>query len=333
MSVKISVIIPVYNVEKYLRECLDSVLGQTLSDIEVICVNDGSPDNSPAILKEYAEKDRRIIVIDKANEGVGKARNDGMKAASGEFIAFMDSDDWYPSPDVLEKLYLAAVGNCVSAVCGIRRKFYEDGSMKRETMPVEEYGVTFSASGVTEYKDYQYDYGFTLFLFERKLLLDNGIFFPPYKRFQDPPFFVRAMAAAERFCACEFDCYDYRVMSGETKSSIKSTLDFLRGITDNLCFSRERGFAKLHYLSALRLCSEGSYMAIRNVYSPERAQLLNLFITATAAVDTEWLKEQGFALPDPFVPELFEYLVSSAEKYEKIRTNKAVRTVSGLFRR
>ena len=72
---KVSVIIPVYNVEKYLRECLDSVVNQTLKDIEIICVNDGSTDNSLEILKEYAQKDNRIIVIDKVNEGVSIARN------------------------------------------------------------------------------------------------------------------------------------------------------------------------------------------------------------------------------------------------------------------
>ena len=91
---KISVIIPVYNVEKYLRECLDSVVKQTLDDIEIICINDGSTDNSLNILKEYASNDARFVIIDKENTGQGDSRNIGMDRATGEYIAFLDSDDW-----------------------------------------------------------------------------------------------------------------------------------------------------------------------------------------------------------------------------------------------
>ena len=91
---KISVIIPVYNVEKFLRECLDSVVNQTMRDIEIICVNDGSTDNSLDILKEYAAKDDRIIVINQTNGWLSAARNNGLKIARGEYIQFVDSDDY-----------------------------------------------------------------------------------------------------------------------------------------------------------------------------------------------------------------------------------------------
>ena len=82
MAPKVSVIVPVYNTAKYLPECLDSILSQTLKDIEAVAINDGSPDNSIDILKEYAAKDERLKIIDKKNEGVGKARNDGIRAAA-----------------------------------------------------------------------------------------------------------------------------------------------------------------------------------------------------------------------------------------------------------
>lgn len=90
---KISVIIPVYNVEKYLVRCLDSVLGQTFKDFEVICVNDGSIDNGLALLEKYAEEDKRIKVYTQSNHGAAVARNNGLKKAGGEFIFFLDSDD------------------------------------------------------------------------------------------------------------------------------------------------------------------------------------------------------------------------------------------------
>jgi glycosyltransferase involved in cell wall biosynthesis len=100
---KVSVIIPVYNVEKYLGECLDSILGQTLKDIEVICVDDGSTDGSGAVLEEYAARDPRLKVFASPHAGAFRAREVGVKAAKGEFIHFMDSDDLL-APDAFEEL-------------------------------------------------------------------------------------------------------------------------------------------------------------------------------------------------------------------------------------
>ena len=92
--VKISIIVPVYNVEKYLPECLESLIHQTLKDIEIICINDGSTDNSLSILKDYAKKDSRIRIINKENWGISAARNSGINTAMGDFLSFIDSDDW-----------------------------------------------------------------------------------------------------------------------------------------------------------------------------------------------------------------------------------------------
>ena len=118
---KISVIVPVYNVERYLRTCLDSILKQTLSDIEVICINDGSTDSSREILEEYGKKDCRIKIIDKPNGGLSSARNAGLKHAKGEFISFIDSDDWIENT-MLEKLYENAVRlNTDIVICGVHR--------------------------------------------------------------------------------------------------------------------------------------------------------------------------------------------------------------------
>ncbi len=102
---KISVIVPVYNVEKYLAECLDSIINQTLKDIEIICLNDGSTDNSFSILKEYALKDSRIKLIDKENEGLGYTRKIGLDNAKGEYLLFCDSDDYYCDLTAFEELY------------------------------------------------------------------------------------------------------------------------------------------------------------------------------------------------------------------------------------
>lgn len=117
---KISVIVPVYRVEKYLGRCVNSLLGQTLSDIEIILVDDGSPDGCPALCDEFAKKDGRIKVLHKENEGLGLARNSGMSLAVGEYIAFVDSDDYVKS-EMYRTLYEAAQReNADIAMCGLR---------------------------------------------------------------------------------------------------------------------------------------------------------------------------------------------------------------------
>ena len=104
----ISIIIPVYNVEKYLRRCLDSVLNQTFSDWEAICVNDGSPDNSGKILAEYAERDKRFKIVNKTNGGLSDARNAGFPHATGKYIMYLDSDDFI-HPQTMEIAYAMAM--------------------------------------------------------------------------------------------------------------------------------------------------------------------------------------------------------------------------------
>ncbi|MBU3180711.1 glycosyltransferase family 2 protein [Clostridium psychrophilum] len=107
---KISIIIPIYNTEKYLNRCLDSVINQTLKDIEIILIDDGSTDNSLKICKEYNSNDKRIKLIHKKNEGVSKARNIGLSYATGEYISFIDADDWV-EPNMLEELYNLIIPN------------------------------------------------------------------------------------------------------------------------------------------------------------------------------------------------------------------------------
>ena len=119
---KLSIIVPCYKVEKYLPRCLDSLVNQTLNDIEIICINDGSPDNCLNILKDYKKKfPDKIVIIDKKNEGVWKGRMDGVKKATGEFIGFVDSDD-YVALDYAEKLYKNAKKKKADiSVCGFDR--------------------------------------------------------------------------------------------------------------------------------------------------------------------------------------------------------------------
>ncbi len=129
---KLSVVIPIYNVERYLRECLDSVLAQTLSDIEVICVDDGSTDSCPEILREYAAKDDRIKVITKPNSGYGHTMNTGFDAATGEYIGIVESDDIVP-PEMYAELCAAADEHHCDVVKADFRTFVDENGQRRFT--------------------------------------------------------------------------------------------------------------------------------------------------------------------------------------------------------
>ena len=129
--VKISVIIPVYNTEKFIRDCLESILSQTLKEIEIICIDDGSTDQSYAILEEYSARHKNIIVLRQKNMGAGIARNWGIEYANGKYICFMDSDDYYIQNRALEILYSEAEKNRIAVCGGDLALVSVDGKIKR----------------------------------------------------------------------------------------------------------------------------------------------------------------------------------------------------------
>ncbi|MGD6831881.1 glycosyltransferase family 2 protein [Sutcliffiella halmapala] len=127
---KISIIVPVYNTEKYLRQCFDSLINQTFRDIEIIAVNDGSQDGSIEILNKYKEKDKRIVVLDLENQGPSGARNSGLEEAKGEFVMFVDSDDWM-NLDTCEKVYYEAKINDADTVLFCYTSESSSGSVEK----------------------------------------------------------------------------------------------------------------------------------------------------------------------------------------------------------
>ena len=134
MGIKVSVIVPIYNVEKYLRKCLDSLVNQTLKDIEIICINDGTKDNSVNIVNEYLQKYPNVILINQENQGLGMARNNAMKHAKGDYIAFVDSDDWVDL-NMYEVLYNKAIETNADIVeCDYRMVFENSTKIKNRTL-------------------------------------------------------------------------------------------------------------------------------------------------------------------------------------------------------
>lgn len=256
MGIAVSVIIPVYNMESYLEQCLNSVCSQTLENIEILCINDGSTDGSGEILEKYAKNDKRIVLFQQTNSGVAASRNLGIKCAQGECVIFMDPDDWYPENDILEVLYQKATEHH-ALVCG--GEFSDYNHMTGEygyEFPERYYGYKFEKEGFIDYRDYQFDFGYQRFLFQRKMLIDNQIFFPPLIRFQDPPFFVRAMITAERFYAIKKVTYCYRYGHRGNIWTDKKVDDLLDGLYMDLNFAIEKSLKRLEVLTVTRLNEE-----------------------------------------------------------------------------
>ncbi len=234
---KISVIIPIYNMEKYLKECLNSVINQTLKDIEIICVNDGSIDNSLTILKEYEKKDKRIKIINQKNSGVAIARNRAIDISKGQFIAFLDSDDKIINNTSLENLYYAAVNNNV-LISGGNSISYINGKKKRLDH--------FKKGGIIYYSDFQKPYYFWKYIYNSKFLKENKIYFPNYSCFEDPNFFVKAMNEAKMFYALPQDVHYYRASNTIKKMNKKKIIDMLKGMLDLLKYSDENNLNILY---------------------------------------------------------------------------------------
>ena len=130
MDVKISVVLPVYNVANYLRKCLDSLVNQTFKDFEVICVDDGSTDKSTKILEEYQKKDNRIKILQQQRGGAGAARNLGLGHAQGKYVQFLDSDDYFES-NLLEEMYTRAEKYDADLVVCSSKKVDDEGNIIR----------------------------------------------------------------------------------------------------------------------------------------------------------------------------------------------------------
>lgn len=318
---KISVIVPVYNKENYLYQCLNSVLSQTLREIEVICINDGSADGSADILFEYAKKDSRIKVLNQKNSGVSHARNRGIANATSEFIAFMDPDDYYPSDDTLELLYLSAKANKVNVAGG---SWSEKINGRIKTEFVGKNGAyMFHNDGLMKYSDYQFDYGFHRFIYSREMIVNNKIVFPSYVRFQDTLFFIKAMIAANTFYAIKAPVYRYRLGHQSFSWNDEVCSDVLLGLIDNLRISSRNKLAALHETTLIRINDEYGPVLVNHIKSgPYDSYLVELLIRANTAVDRNLLKNSKAKIGENYcikpLKELIQFYHGNANLATKV---------------
>lgn len=290
MAIHVSVLIPVYNKQDHIEQCIQSVLKQSIKkELEIICVDDGSTDQSHQILERLQKYDARLQIITQKNKGAGAARNTALHAATGEFVHFMDADDYYMGNDVLEHLYNSCIAHKVTAASGL---FYmnENGKVTSKNI-FGRLSKQFDAGGIIAYKNYQYDWYQYNFIFSRKLLLSNQIKFPEYQVYEDPPFCVKALYAAREFYFLPEPFYCYRT-SQRSVNQIEKRNDWLKGLMDCLCFSAETGLERLHRLAYYRIHEQYSMEFLKNILEGDM-QMLQLLIKANSAVKWEWIEEKS----------------------------------------
>lgn len=262
---KISVIVPFFNSAEHIAECIESIAEQSLADIEIICVDDGSTDGSRLIVESAAAQDKRIVLItQQGNHGAAAARNKGLQVATGEFVCFMDSDDYYPDVNVLEDLYETATLTS-SEICGGSLAELHDNLIKKAFSGTQS-GYSFRNAGKLMYSEYQFDYGFTRFIYSRQFLKENNIAFLKYQRFEDPPFFVKAMSRARSIYALPRISYVYRVGHHEHNWTVTSITDLANGLADVLAIAVEQQYWTL---------AETEIARISHNYLPLFARMLN----------------------------------------------------------
>ena len=219
MKPKISIIVPVYNVERYISECIDSIISQSFQDFELILINDGTRDNSFEICKKYAVKDSRIILVEQENGGVSTARNKGVKYAQGIYLVFVDSDDILVE-NTLYELYNIAINNDVDIVISKIFRF-TDRNLRNTYANFQDKYIDFN--GVRELSldriaiidsskkiDDVYWFGFSSCLYKMDILVDNNITFPLFRVGEDSLFLTEYLINSASAYIIGKDLYGYR---------------------------------------------------------------------------------------------------------------------------
>jgi glycosyltransferase involved in cell wall biosynthesis len=324
MNPKISIIVPVYKVEPYIRKCVDSILAQTLTDFELILVDDGSPDNCGEICGNYAKKDYRVKVIHKDNGGLSSARNAGLDIAKGDFIGFVDSDDWI-EPDMYELLYdmciknKCEIANCTSII------YFKNKTVKNGTHPLTIHNKNQAMKSMLEGQ--LYDEVVWTKLIKRTLL--EEIRFPAGLIYEDTAFTYKVIHKSNRVCCIGSPKYHYIKRENSTMDqAIKNIRIDGVLIYDEMYQFIEKYYPELCELVALKLAN--SAMVILNLisfntnfskYNKEYSQVANIlnryFNTTRKLQEYPW-SVKVLLMATKIQPLLYKKLINlRRKKYER----------------
>ena len=246
---------PVFNDGNMLEKSIASFINQTLTDIELICVNDGSTDNSLEVLNDYAKQYDSIRVLSQENQGSGKARNYGISQAQGEYIGFLDADDFFIDDDALEKLYDVAKQNDALMVSGNIKLVDDDGNYSPFI-----YLDYFTDYGVIPPEEYGIPWSFYKNIYRKDFLQDNNIIFPDLLRGQDPVFLAEILSKVDKVFTVPTDVYAYYYIDGAQQCNT----------------FRKRFDHMMHYKMVFDYMSDSKFDEIRHIYLTEFLGFFNM---------------------------------------------------------
>lgn len=233
---------PVFNVEKYLRVAIESVLQQTFKNFELIAIDDGSTDKSEELLREYAEKDSRIRILSQENSGQGPARNAGLQVARGKFLAFVDSDD-FVKPRYLEVLLKTLQGSKADIACCRYEHYYERTGLTRPAAAAPKPGIYTSEKALGELiSDVKFHHYMWNKLFRRRLFVDHGLWFKAMK-FEDIAMCPQLFYFTKKIAVCDETLYTYRRRPCSTVSTYNASRinDYLKTFVIQRNFLQKEG--------------------------------------------------------------------------------------------
>ncbi|WP_161522471.1 glycosyltransferase [Caldibacillus thermoamylovorans] len=236
MIPKVSIIVPLYKAESNLKQCIDSILSQTIRDFELILVNDGSPDRSGDIAEEYKSKDSRVIVIHQSNQGVAKARNTGIHSANGEYIGFVDADDWIESNMYFEMYNMAKSSSADIVICGYVKG--NNSKINEEQPPLND-GIYYSKDivnkiitpmvGTIEKNLVSWKYrvmgSVWRNIFKKELLIDHNLYFNKDLSYsEDLIFCIESLLKSKKIAVINRPFYHYRISERSLSNGYRNDL-------------------------------------------------------------------------------------------------------------
>lgn len=263
----LTVIVPVYNVRSYIKQCLESIFSQQVDDLKVICVDDGSTDGSLDLLLDEALNDDRIVVISQLNGGAGAARNRALNAINTEYVAFIDPDDAYADDQAISKLLAAAQNNNAKLCGGSFVMKLPDGSERRYFGGRQAF-YTIRKEGVQSLSGLQIDYGWIRFLYHHSIFDEGEVRFPERRWYEDPVFLVRVMQYCDEFYGIKDPIYCYKAEYKEPSWSVVKVRDILTGILENMEFAQSKELKNFYTALMLRL-NVDYYPAIMEYFRDE----------------------------------------------------------------
>lgn len=351
-DIKVSVIIPVYNAQKYLEQCLNCVISQSLRDIEIICVDDGSTDSSPQILEKYASSDSRIIVKRQKNSYAGAARNSGLEIARGKYLVFWDADDIF-SKNALKKMYIRCEKDGADiCVCAGKRMDNKSGRVFRTRIYLNKKNIRCRIPFNKE-SNGGHIFNFTTNvpwnkMFLRSFIIENGIKFQEIPQANDAYFVMAALFLAKKITAVGTPLITYREDNPESITgrvsenrfcvfeAFKKTYEFLSSQNG---FNKEirRSFANKALDTMLySLKTQRNAEAYKSLYETYKNEALPLFNIAGAESGYIYNKKQENDLHSMEMFDAYQFLLykfrQSERDYRMLSGNIAVRIIKILFK-